>query len=997
MSMVFLPVSAQQERLETLGIAVKADASRPFLYTNKEAAYFYGEAAGPHRTAWQGFNVRGFVVLDDWAWQTRKGGSNAESVQRATIYPDHAERCYTSGLCEKVTLLDRLNALVLVPQGRAQTFQPLVADSRDPAYFDIRAVGDVLLVARRNRAEGEDALWLAVHARGARAEVSPVVVDGAGVDGARLAPGHLRLRGKAPVVLAVAATPEKAAAQAREVGRTHVALQRARAGRMQALLNDTFVRTADGAFNQALAWARLHLDALVMNQRGPGIFAGLPWFNNYWGRDSFIALPGALFVNGQWDQARAVLLAFARHQNSDVASADYGRIPNFVALDNVTYNTADGTPWFVRQAAAYLRHRDDPAFAAEVWPVVEQATEAALARTDAQGFLRHGDQETWMDASAGPGREWSPRGDRAVEIQGLFYEQLRAAADIARTQQAVAVAERYEQQAETLQRAFLQAFRNPDTGGFYDHLNADGTPDAQVRPNVLFALRAFGFDDAIAQPVTQQVARTLAYPWGVASLSQEDDAFHPYHEAPQFYPKDAAYHNGTIWTWLSGPLISLMAEQGAADLAYAQTQFLTTMALGRGAVGAMAENSDAFPQDGAALPRLTGTVSQAWTLAEYVRNAFEDYAGVRYAAPDRVILEPHLPAAWGETTVRFRMGNGYVTARMVQAKEENDEAALTVTLLGEGDLPGDARVEVRGVGAAKRVPVVAGETITVRLVRERAGQFMITNAFVNGEGLGIDAQISRPNPERWQPFSWQTPHLRPDLPALRGPTWPLLAHAAVKVAPPAGARLRLDLDLPTGDDRGPSGTYTYPTGSAFAGGIFDATGLTIRETDDAWFFDLQFRALTQPGWNPELGFQLTMAALAFGPAGAPATVGRESSYLLPDGYRFIVYVGAGVRVEDHFGNVLAEYRPAPQDVRDPLGTPDTRRIAFRLSKTVLPPLPDGTAVTLLVGGQDDHGGAGIGDFRRVEGEATEWTGGGRPYAGAPNVYDVATGTLTNGR
>ena len=34
---------------------------------------------------------------------------------------------------------------------------------------------------------------------------------------------------------------------------------------------------------KAALWAKLSLDALVTNQRGKGIWAGLPWFNNYWG------------------------------------------------------------------------------------------------------------------------------------------------------------------------------------------------------------------------------------------------------------------------------------------------------------------------------------------------------------------------------------------------------------------------------------------------------------------------------------------------------------------------------------------------------------------------------------------------------------------------------------------------------------------------------------------------------------------------------------------
>ena len=54
----------------------------------------------------------------------------------------------------------------------------------------------------------------------------------------------------------------------------------------------------DAELEKALRWLVITMDQLVTRQRGDGIYAGLPWFNEYWGRDSFIALPGALLVTG---------------------------------------------------------------------------------------------------------------------------------------------------------------------------------------------------------------------------------------------------------------------------------------------------------------------------------------------------------------------------------------------------------------------------------------------------------------------------------------------------------------------------------------------------------------------------------------------------------------------------------------------------------------------------------------------------------------------------
>jgi glycogen debranching enzyme len=1015
-ALIALPAAAQPlgpPDLGALGIAVDSSDSRPIVYTDGTATYWYGEAAGPQTTAWQGLNVRGTVVLDDWAWRVDGTLHTADDLARAVVRPDWTERFYGApeeAMAEWITLLDGEAALVIRPD-RAATFLPLIADRRTIAELEVRAQDDVLLFRRRDAEEGrpEAPAWLAIYSPSGQASAGSQLVSTASIDQTLLAPGGLDVQADALVIVTPGATADAARSRARRLALELDSRVLQRQLRMERLLASAWLRTGDADFDRAFAWARLSVDALHMDQRGPGLFAGLPWFNNYWGRDTFISLPGTFLASGQWEAAREILLEFARYQDADETSETWGRIPNFVSLGDVTYNTADGTPWFVVQAADYLKLTDDAAFRAEVWPVVRRATEAALSRTDVDGLLRHGDQETWMDASAGPGREWSPRGDRAVEIQALFYAQLRATADLARAQALTTETDRYDALAAELRQTVLRRFGQPGSALLIDHLDADGAADGQVRPNQLLAARALGLEGEPAAALAQAVAERLAYPWGVASLAQTDSAFHPYHLAPEAYPKDAAYHNGTIWTWNTGPLVSLMAQGGAPDLAYEQLNFLTQMALTRGAVGTMAENSDALPRPGQTLPRLTGTVSQAWTLAEYVRNAFEDFAGITHRSPDTLVVAPHLPAAWGDrVSARVRVQSGYVRlelrkgtvaqgAFLGEASDGAHTLDLTVTPEpAQGDAFARPLVVVFKANGGQKAARVQSAPVTVRLAREYGPGMAVSYARVDGEVEGIDARIALPDTARWAGFEWVRPLSAADvaaLPAMSGPAWPLLPHAVVKAPEPQSATVRLESTLPRGDDRGASGSYVYPTGPAFAPGIFDATGLRIAETDSAWHFALEMDRLVDPGWNPQFGFQLTMAALAFGPGPGPMTVGREAGARVEAGYTHLVYVGGGVRVEDYLGNVLGEYRPSEADARNPLGSVETGTITFAIPKTVLPDLPAGTTVTLLIGGQDDNGGGQIGEFRAVEANASEWTGGGSPFAGAPRVYDRWEGRL----
>ena len=77
--------------------------------------------------------------------------------------------------------------------------------------------------------------------------------------------------------------------------------------------------------------------------------------------------------------------------------------------------------------------------------------------------------------------------------------------------------------------------------------------DMRVRPNQLFAItvpqilpgaynegKSNFIEETAAASVMKNVERELVSPFGLFSLSTEDPLFHPDHENPEFYNKDAA-------------------------------------------------------------------------------------------------------------------------------------------------------------------------------------------------------------------------------------------------------------------------------------------------------------------------------------------------------------------------------------------------------------------------------------------------------------------------
>jgi hypothetical protein len=150
----------------------------------------------------------------------------------------------------------------------------------------------------------------------------------------------------------------------------------------------------------------------------------------------------------------------------------------------------------------------------------------------------------------------------------------------------------------------------------------------------------------------------LLYPYGIASLGQDDPYFHPRHENPGYHHKDAAYHQGTVWGWNAGFTVTALNKFGYQDLAWQLTRNLGDQILHLGTLGNMSELLDALPHEGGKL-KPSGTFAQSWSVAEYTRNAYQDYVGFR---PDLVggdlTFTPSIPAAWSSFSAGLPFGDG---------------------------------------------------------------------------------------------------------------------------------------------------------------------------------------------------------------------------------------------------------------------------------------------------------------------------------------------------
>jgi glycogen debranching enzyme len=326
------------------------------------------------------------------------------------------------------------------------------------------------------------------------------------------------------------------------------------------------------------------------------VIAGYHWFTD-WGRDTMIALEGLTLVTGRHDEARAILLEFARHVRD-------GLVPNLFpeGASEGLYHTADATLWFFHALRRYEHWTGDAATVDRLLPVLidilahhEAGTRFGI-RVEEDGLLTQGApgyQLTWMDAKV-DGWVVTPRRGKAVEINALWYNALATLHHWLEERGDDRASGLPERMAAT-HRAFNDRFWNPDTGHLFDVVDGEGGNDPACRPNQVFALSLDHpvLDERRWPQVLDAVTSHLLTPAGLRSLAPD----HPDYK-PQYFgdlrARDAAYHQGTVWGWLIGPYVDAWLRMHPEDRAGARRVLLPLVDhLDDGCVGSVSEVFDA--------------------------------------------------------------------------------------------------------------------------------------------------------------------------------------------------------------------------------------------------------------------------------------------------------------------------------------------------------------------------------------------------------------------
>lgn len=338
-----------------------------------------------------------------------------------------------------------------------------------------------------------------------------------------------------------------------------------------------------------------------------GIYAGLPWFFQFWSRDELLSLR-AFILQRQYEFAKGIIMK----QLANIV--DSGNLKNKVP--NYDVESADSLGWLVLRLSELFDELRKERLIGKYFSIrtlnyirvrIERAVLALLRSRTENGFATGKSFETWMDSDSRDGAR--------IELQALRLRIYSFMQELCRMTNAKGV-EKYKNLENGLKRRVRESF-------FKDNMLAEGLNDFTIRPNIFIV--SYVYPHLLAksewEAVFDAALKKIWCGWGgLSTIDYEHPSFQPYHsgELPQ------SYHRGDSWFFLNHiTAISMLRVNRQKFMPYVKKilEASTDDILSGDVIGHMSELSSAEKQ----MPE--GSPCQLWSAAtfielvnEYIKN-----------------------------------------------------------------------------------------------------------------------------------------------------------------------------------------------------------------------------------------------------------------------------------------------------------------------------------------------------------------------------------------
>ena len=281
------------------------------------------------------------------------------------------------------------------------------------------------------------------------------------------------------------------------------------------------------------------------------IIAGYPWFKCR-ARDMFVSLPGLTLAIDEVEYFEKAMLT-AEKALKDFMAGKESQIMMY------EMDKPDVLLWAVWCIQQYARLVSTEAAIEKYGKLVDDIIRFVSSgkhpnlQLHENGLLYTNGRDhavTWMNSEVN-GYPVVPRSGYVVEINALWYNALLFNAEMLTSSNRTNEAEENTRQAELTGNSFKNVFLNQH-GYLLDYVD-EGYISWSVRPNMLIAtsLEYSPLTTPERKKIFDICTKELLTPKGMRSLSPKSGGYNPIYAGGQAQ-RDAAYHQGTVWPWLSG-------------------------------------------------------------------------------------------------------------------------------------------------------------------------------------------------------------------------------------------------------------------------------------------------------------------------------------------------------------------------------------------------------------------------------------------------------------
>lgn len=355
------------------------------------------------------------------------------------------------------------------------------------------------------------------------------------------------------------------------------------------------------------------LENLLLNMKSgeksfSGIFAGLPWFFQFWSRDEMISLKALMHAE---KYVLCKLIMFKLMQTM----MENGRITNRTPYANL--GTADSIGWLFKRLKDLIEITEKKGAFKECFTkndlqFVMEKLEQAIQKTQ-KNFVHdflvwNNPKETWMDTDFSDDK----RDGKRIEIQVLWLNMISLM---------IKLLKKTNQKTKKYKILMKRTLTKVRETFFKDNILYDGENDPTIRPNIFLA--HYIYPEMLSKKEWKKVFQNslpkLWLKWGgLATIDKDSPKFCRYYSGQN----NQSYHRGDSWYFLNNiAAISLYSVDKKMFKQYIDKIMEASVedCLFQGFAGHCSELSSAMKQDA------SGTWCQSWsnaTLIELIEKIF---------------------------------------------------------------------------------------------------------------------------------------------------------------------------------------------------------------------------------------------------------------------------------------------------------------------------------------------------------------------------------------